>query len=135
MVDAQFLQSRRFTVEEIARIFRCPPPAIGDLTHGTYSNVSELGSWLVKYTLRPWMIRIEQAMRLALLSADGQRTHMIEHNAEDLLRGDQKTRHEAYASARQWGWMSQNEIRQRENLSPIPDGDEYLQPLNMESQL
>lgn len=130
MEDAQFIASRKLNLEEIARIFRVPPPAIGLLDNATYSNVTEQGRWLVTHCLRPWLVRIEQAMNMALLTDPA---HFIEHNFEGLLRGSQSERFEAYATARQWGFMSQNEIRRKENLSPIDGGDKYLNPLNMDS--
>ncbi|MCP5415244.1 MAG: phage portal protein, partial [Chromatiaceae bacterium] len=82
--------------------------------------------------LRPWLVRIEQAMNAALLSEDGKRSHLIEHNAEGLLRGDIKTRYEAYRIGREWGWLSPNEIRSLENLGGIEHGDTYRQPMNSE---
>ena len=87
---------------------------------------------LLTHTLRPWLVRIEQAMNSALLVRNGRL--FIEHNFEGLLRGNQTERFEAYATARQWGWLSANEIRQKENLNPIADGDRYMEPLNMEAQ-
>ncbi len=131
MEDAQFIESRKLNQEEIARIFRVPPPAIGILTDATYSNVTELGVWLLKYTLRPWMVRIEQAINSSLLPAGS--PLFVEHNAEGLLRGSLKERAEAYQSARQSGWMSANEIRRKENLPPVEGGDKFLEPLNMQN--
>ena len=130
--DAEFVESRKLTLDDIARIFRVPPPAIGILGDATYSNISEQGRWLVMYTLRPWMVRIEKAMNMCLLTENGRRTHFIEHNPDALLRGSLKERYEAYRIGREWGWMSANEIRQKENESPIgPEGDRYLEPMNM----
>ncbi|MEW8684066.1 MAG: phage portal protein [Candidatus Thiodiazotropha endolucinida] len=131
--DAQFVESRKLTLEDIARIYRVPPPAIGILHDATYSNITEQSRSLVKHTLRPWMVRIEQAMNMALLSVDGQRTHTIEHNAEGLLRGAIKERYEAYRIGREWGWLNANEIRQKENMGGIgSDGDTFRQPMNTE---
>lgn len=132
--DAEFIESRRLTMEDIARIFRVPPPFIGILADATYSNITEQGLWLVKHCLRPWMVRIERAMVVQLLSTEARRTHVLEHNAEGLLRGSTTERFEAYRIAREWGWMSQNEIREKENLAPIEGGDRYLEPLNMQGQ-
>lgn len=131
--DAQFVESRRLTLEDIFRIFRVPPPAAGDLSRATYSNISELSRWLVVHTLRPWCVRLEQSFTLQLLSEDGQRTHFIEHNAEGLLRGDTRERFESYRIGREMGWLSANEIRQRENLNRIDGGDEYLHPAGREA--
>jgi HK97 family phage portal protein len=122
MLDAQFVESRKLTLEDVARIYRVPPPAIGILDRATYSNISEQSRSLVMHTLRPWLVRIEQAMNAALLTVDGRRSHFIEHNAEGLLRGTQKDRYEAYQIGREWGWLNVNEIRRRENLSNIGSG-------------
>lgn len=131
--DAQFVESRRLTLEDIFRIFRVPPPAAGDLSRATYSNISELSRWLVVHTLRPWCVRLEQSFTLQLLSEDGRQTHFIEHNAEGLLRGDTRERFESYKIGREMGWLSANEIRQRENLNRIEGGDEYLRPATKEA--
>lgn len=131
--DAQFVDSRQMNLEEIARIFRVPPPAIGILKEATYSNITEQSRSLVMHTLRPWMVRIEQAMNASLLTPAGRRTHFIEHNAEGLLRGNQKERYESYRIAREWGWLNVNEIRSKENMGGIgPEGDTYRQPMNSE---
>ena len=130
--DAQFVESRKLTLEDVARIYRVPPPAIGILDKATYSNITEQSRHLVIHCPRPWLVRIEQAMNAALLSDDGKRTHVIEHNAEGLLRGDIKTRYEAYRIGREWGWLSPNEIRSLENLGGIEHGDTYRQPMNSE---
>ncbi|MFQ5509483.1 MAG: phage portal protein [Leptospirillia bacterium] len=131
--DAEFVESRKLTLEDIARIFRVPPPAIGILDRATYSNVTEQSRALVMYTLRPWLVRIEQAMNGSLLTTEGHRSHFIEHNAEGLLRGNQKERFEAYRIGREWGWMSTNEIRRVENMGAIgSEGDTYRQPMNTE---
>ena len=132
-VDAQFVESRKLTLEDIARIYRIPPPSIGMLDNATYSNINEQARALVKHTLRPWMVRIEQAMNSSLLSDDTKHTHFIEHNAEGLLRGSIKERYEAYRIGKEWGWLNSNEIRSNENMSTLGvDGDIYRQPMNSE---
>lgn len=131
MADAEFVAAKKISIDEVARIFRVPPPAIGILSDATYSNITEQARSLVMYTLRPWMVRIEQAMNASLLTDVTRRTHTIEHNAEGLLRGNQQERFESYRIASEWGWMNVNEIRQKENMSTIGDaGDIYRQPLN-----
>lgn len=131
--DAQFIESKKLTLEDIARIYRIPPPAIGILDNATYSNITEQSRSLVMHTLRPWLVRIEQAMNLSLLSDDDKRTHFIEHNAEGLLRGSIKERYEAYRIAREWGWLNVNEIRGQENMGGIGvNGNTYRQPMNSE---
>ena len=125
--DAQFLETRKFQVTEIARAFRVPPHLIGDLEKATYSNIEQQSLEFVQHTLRPWLVRWEQELTRKLLG-DG---YFAEFAVEGLLRGDIKSRYEAYAVGRQWGWLSANDVRELENLSAIEDGDEYLVPLNM----
>lgn len=132
--DAQMLEMRKFNVEEIARIFRVPPHMIGDLDHATFSNIEHQSLEFVKYTLGPWMARWEQAMDRSLLNETEKEDHYIEFNAEGLLRGDLQSRNNAYAVARQNGWMSANDIRSKEGMDLIPaelGGDRYLCNGNM----
>lgn len=129
--DAQFLESRRFQTEEIARWFRVPPHMIGDLERATFSNIEEQGLQFVVYSLMGRLKRWEQAIARSLIVRDD--IYYAEHNVDGLLRGDIKSRYEAYAIARNWGWMNTDEIRARENMNPLPNGEGqvYLQPLNM----
>ena len=132
--DAQMLEMRRFSVEEIARIFRVPPHMIGDLERATFSNIEHQSLEFVKYTLGPWMARWEQAMDRRLLNEIEKKDHYIQFNAEGLLRGDLQSRNNAYAVARQNGWMSANDIRRKEGMDLIPaelGGDRYLCNGNM----
>jgi len=132
--DAQLIEARKFQIEDIARIFRVPPHMIGDLEHATYSNIEHQSLEFVKYTLGPWMVRWEQAMDRALLNDAEKRDRYILFNAEGLLRGDLQSRNNAYAVARQNGWMSANDIRRKEGLDLIPEelgGDRYLCNGNM----
>ena len=129
--DAEYIETRRLTLDDIARIYRVPPPMIGILRDATYSNITEQSRMLVSHCLRPWFVRIEQAMNESLLTDAGRQTHFIEHNAEGLLRGDTKSRYEAYRIGREWGWLSPNDIRARENMGSLgADGDSYREPLN-----
>lgn len=129
--NAQFLETRKFQVTDIARIFRVPPHMIGDLDKATFSNIEMQSLEFVIYNLTPWLVKWEQAITRDLLSeADGM-TYFAEFKVEALLRGDIKSRYGAYAVARMWGWLSVNEIRQFENMNTIEDGDIYLQPMNM----
>lgn len=127
--DAQFLQTRKFQLEEIARIFRVPLHLIQDLEHATFSNIEHQSIDFVVHTIRPWVVRWEQALNWKLFGTSTK--FFAEFNVDGLLRGDIKSRYEAYAIARQWGFMSVNEIRSLENLNKVPNGDIYLQPLNM----
>lgn len=126
--DAQFLQTREFQIEEIARWFNLPPHMLKDLRRGTYANVEHQAIEFLRYSLLPWLRRIESQIGLQLL--DGTDLY-AEHLIEGLLRGDTESRYRAYAIARQWGWLSANDVRRLENLDPVPGGDAYLVPLNM----
>lgn len=131
--DAQFLETRKFQVTEIARIFRVPPHMIGEVdgstSWGTGIDSQEQG--YVNHTLRPWSTRIEQSLNSGLLPKKDQSTRYYEHLMDALLRGDIATRSQAYVSAITTGWMSRNEARERENMNPRKGLDEILQPLNM----
>jgi HK97 family phage portal protein len=131
--DAQFLETRKFQVGEIARIFRVPPHMIGDVdsttSWGTGIDSQEQG--YVNHTLRPWAIRIEQTVNTQILLKQDQGTHYYEHLMDALLRGDIQTRSAAYVNAITNGWMSRNEVREKENMNPRKGLDAMLQPLNM----
>jgi HK97 family phage portal protein len=125
---AQFLQTRNAIAVEVAQIWRVPPHKIGILDRATFSNIEQQALEFVTDTLLPWIVLWEQAIKRDLILAPG---YFAEFNVAGLLRGDLKTRYEAYAVARNWGWLSVNDIRRLENMNPIEDGDEYLRPLNM----
>ena len=129
--DAQFIETRKFSVTDVARIFRVPPHMIGDLERSTFSNIEHQGLEFVVHTLRPWLIRWEQELNRKLLMPGEKGRYFVEHKIDGLLRGDINSRYTAYATARQWGWLSINDIRKMENLNPIEQGEDYLQPLNM----
>lgn len=129
--DAEFLESRKLTNLDICRVFGVPPSAVGITDNATYSNINEEARALVVRCLNPMARRIEQTMNSTLLGAASRRVLFIEHDMAGLLRGDLKGRYESYKIGREWGWLSQNEIRGWENMSDIDGGDEYLSPLNM----
>jgi len=130
--EAQFLETRRFQAQEVARLFRMPPHKIGLLENATFSNIEHQAIEFVTDTIRPWLIRNEQAMFRDLLSDSEQAAIYFEYLVDGLLRGDTTSRYQSYAVARQWGWLSANDIRRMENMPPIDEGgDVYLQPLNM----
>ena len=133
--DAQFLETRQFQVREIARIFRVPPHLIGDLDNATFSNIEHQGLEFVVYTLRPWLVKWEQAINQSLIPANEQSTIFAEFLVDGLLRGDIASRYTAYATGRQNGWLSANDVRELENQNPLPgaQGDVYLVPLNMQN--
>ena len=132
--EAQFLETRRFQINEIARIFRVPPHMVGDLEKSSFSNIEQQSLEFVKYTLEPWLVRWEQAMQRSLIPQDDKSKYFIKFNVDGLLRGDYQSRMQGYATARQNGWMSANDIRELENLDRIPaedGGDLYLINGNM----
>jgi HK97 family phage portal protein len=132
--QAQFLETRKFQINEIARIFRVPPHMVGDLEKSSFSNIEQQSLEFVKYTLDPWVIRWEQSIQRTLLAPDEKKTYFVKFNVEGLLRGDYASRMNGYATARQNGWMSANDIRELENLDRISTedgGDLYLINGNM----
>ncbi len=132
--QAQFLETRKFQINEIARIFRVPPHMVGDLEKSSFSNIEQQSLEFVKYTLDPWVVRWEQSIMRALFSPEEKSQYFVKFNLEGLLRGDYQSRMNGYAIARQNGWMSANDIRELENLNRIPTedgGDLYLINGNM----
>lgn len=129
--DAQFLETRQFQKSEIASIFRVPPHMIGDLTRSTNNNIEHQSLEFLTHTLGPWITCFEQAVTRDLIPESEQEDLLAEFLADAMLRGDIKTRYAAYAAGRQWGFLSANDIRRKENMNPIEDGDEYLTPVNM----
>ena len=132
--QAQFLETRKFQINEIARIFRVPPHMVGDLEKSSFSNIEQQSLEFVKYTLDPWVVRWEQSLSRALFTPEEKKQYFFKFNVEGLLRGDYQSRMNGYATARQNGWMSANDIRELENLDRIPaeeGGDLYLINGNM----
>ncbi len=132
--EAQFLETRKFQVEEICRIFRVPPHLVCNLDRATFSNIEHSSIDFAVHTIRPWLVRIEQAMNRALFSDQERGRFYVQFNIDGLMRGDYKSRMEGYAIARQNGWMSSNDIRELENLNPLSDedgGNAYLCNGNM----
>jgi len=126
--EAQFLETRKFQVDEICRIFRVPPHLVGNLEHATFSNIEHQSIDFAVHTIRPWLVRIEQSMNRALFTDREKGVYYVQFNIDGLMRGDYKSRMEGYAIARQNGWMSANDIRALENQNPIPaeDGGDAL---------
>ena len=132
--QAQFLETRKFQINEIARIFRVPPHMVGDLEKSSFSNIEQQSLEFVKYTLDLWVARWEQAIVRSLFSTDEKTQYFVKFNVDGLLRGDYQSRMNGYAIGRQNGWMSANDIRELENLDRIPEeegGDLYLINGNM----
>ena len=127
--EAQFLETRKFQINEIARLYRIPPHMVGDLDKSSFSNIEQQSLEFVKYTLDPWVIRWEQSLQKALLLPGEKGKYFIKLNVDGLLRGDYASRMEGYLAARNGGWMSANDIREMEDMNPISDeegGNLYL---------
>ena len=124
--QSQFLQTRKFQINEIARIFRIPPHMIGDLEKSSFSNIEQQSLEFVKYTLTPWLSRWEAAMKKTLLSPSEKKDYFFKLNVEGLLRGDYKTRMEGYSIGIQNGFLSPNDVRELEDMNPIEHGDIYV---------
>lgn len=129
--NAQFLETRKFQTSEIARFLHIPPHMIGDLEKATYSNIEHQGIEFTVYTMGPWFARWEQTVNRKLLSLADRQEYFAEFLVAGLLRGDMKSRYDSYAIGRQWGWLSANDIREKENENPVKGGDDYYMPLNM----
>ena len=121
--DAQFIEQQAFAVEEIARIFRCPPTIIGAQRDATYSASVALAQHFVTYGLRRHLVAWEQAIHRQLMTERTRRDHFVEHALDGLLRGDPKTRADMYHLGLADGWLAVNEVRRLENLPPVPGGD------------
>lgn len=127
--EAQFIETRKFQINEIARLYRIPPHMVGDLDKSSFSNIEQQSLEFVKYTLDPWVIRWEQSLQRSLLLPGEKGKYFIKLNVDGLLRGDYQSRMNGYAVGRQNGWFSANDIREMENMNPIPDeegGNLYL---------
>lgn len=131
--ESQFLETKQFTVAEICRWFRMPPHKVADTTRAQgWSTIEQTNIDYVTDTLMPWMVRWEQAINSSLLRYEEKEDgYYVKHIADALLRGDTSSRYNAYAIGRQWGWLSVNDIRSKEDMNPIDGGDKYLTPLNM----
>lgn len=132
--EAQFLQTRKFQINEIARLYRIPPHMVGDLEKSSFSNIEQQSLEFVKYTLDPWVVRLEQAFKRSLFLPEEKKRYLIKFNVDGLLRGDYQSRMNGYAIARQNGWLSPNDIRELEDLNLLSDeegGNLYLINGNM----
>lgn len=131
--DAQFLETRKFQIEEIARIYRVPLHMIQNLDRATFSNIEQQSLEFVIHTIRPWLVRWEQSLTWKLLTPSERKAYLVEFLVDGLLRGDIKSRYEAYSIAKQNGWMNSDDIRELENQNPLKGGQGqiYYVPLNM----
>lgn len=132
--QAQFLETRKFQINEIARIFRVPPHMVADLDKSSFSNIEQQSLEFVKYTLDPWVVRWEQSLQQSLFLPSEKTSMFIKFNVDGLLRGDYQSRMNGYSVGRQNGWMSANDIRELEDMNRISaeeGGDLYLINGNM----
>ena len=131
--DSQFLETRKFQKAEIASIFRVPLHLIQEHEKSTTwgTGIEHINLGFVQYTLRPWLVRIEQTLNRKLLHGVDRQRYYFEFLVDAMLRGDQQARAEYYTAAIQNGWMSRNEVRQLENRNPVEGGDDFLVPMNM----
>lgn len=129
--DAQFLDSKRFTERKIHGCFRVPAHLVNDLERATFNNIEQMGIDFLQHSMMPHFVRWEQAISTQLLGEREQEKYFAEFLIDGLQRADILSRHRSYAIGRQWGWLSVNDIRNRENMNPVDGGDVYLQPMNM----
>ncbi len=129
--DAQFIETRKFQISEIARFFHIPPHMIGDLDKATFSNIEHQTIEFIVYTMRPWLVRWEQMIGRKLMVPKDRQQYFAEFLIEGLLRGDSAARSQFYNQMFMVGAFSPNDIREKENMNPIEGGDNYYIPLNM----
>ncbi len=121
--EAQFLETRKFQINEIARLYRIPPHMIGDLEKSSFSNIEQQSLEFVKYTLDPWVLRWEMSLQRSLLLPNEKKEYFIKMNVDGLLRGDYQSRMNGYAVGLQNGFLSPNDVRLLEDMNPIPEED------------
>lgn len=131
--EAQLLELRQFQLLDVIRYLKIPPIYAGDWSRATWSNSAESDRYLAKHTLRPYLGRIEQELNRKLFTMREQVSYYTKIELDSLLRGDQNSRYSSYAVGRQWGWLSANDVRELEDMSPIDGGDIYLSPSNMQA--
>jgi len=131
--DAQFLETRKFQITDVARWFRVPPHKLADLERATFSNIEEQNIDFVQDTVVPWALRWEEEADAKLIGAQSRNRLFTKFNINSLLRGSIEKRFNAYAIGRQWGWLSANDVRTLEDMNPLPndEGNVYLSPSNM----
>jgi HK97 family phage portal protein len=129
--QAQLVEARRMSVADMSRLYGIPLSMLSESAGESYKSIEQQSLNYVIFGLMPWLKRWESAMRRDLLLPSERKKYFIEFNVAGLIRGDLKTRYEAYALGRQWGWLCVNDIRRLENLPPVEGGNTYLEPLNM----
>lgn len=132
LTDAQFIESKRFQIEDICRFYRVPLHLVQDLSRATNNNIEHQSLEFIMYTMLPWFKSWEENLSMQLLTIEDRKaSRYFEFKIDALLRGDALSRAQSYATGRQWGWLSVNDIRRLENMDSIPNGDIYLTPANM----
>ena len=131
--DAQFLLTRHFQASEVCKWFNLPPHKLAELERATFSNIEFSAIEFLTDCLRPWLVTWEQELNRKVIRPLERTQQFTEHLVDGLLRGDQASRYAAYAVGRQWGWLSADDVRERENMNPLGDGSGqlYLVPMNM----
>ncbi|MFZ3132663.1 MAG: phage portal protein [Desulfosporosinus sp.] len=130
--DAQLIENKRFQIEDVARIYRVPMHLIQELSRSTNNNIEKQSLEFIIYTMLPWFKRWEEAINMQLLVPRERREgYYLEFNVNSLLRGDIKSRYEAYAMGIQWGILCINDCLKLENMNSVEGGDRRIQPLNM----
>lgn len=131
--QAQFLESRGFNAREIAsRIFKVPPHMIGDMEAGaSFASIEQQNISFWQNTIKPWVVKIEQALNMKLLLEAEKDEYYIEFEIEGLLRGDLESQDKSFATGVDKGWYSINNVLQKKNLPPVEGGDTHYRPLNM----
>lgn len=129
--ESQLVEQRTFQIAEVCRLFRMPPHKLQELSRATFSNIEHLNIQYFTETLRPWLVRWEQAITRCLIPVKDRKTIFAEHSIEGLLRGDFKTQSEGFAKYLEKGVVSINEVRALLNLNPVAGGDEHFIQLNM----
>ena len=132
--DAEFIASRKMTVADVSRIYRVPLHMLSELDKATFSNIEHQGIEFVVHTIRPWVTRLEKSITRDLLLPSERGRYFAKFKLEGLLRGDTKSRYEAYGLGIRDGWLNRNEVRELEDRDPVEGLDEFILPLNMAEQ-
>ena len=131
--DSQFIATRKLQIADIARFYRVPLHMLNELDKATFSNIEHQSIEFVRDTLTPWLVRIEQSIFRDLLTADERKRYYAKHSVEGVLRGDIKSRNEAFKVGIDGGWLNANEVREKSDMNRVDGLDEYRSPLNMAS--
>lgn len=129
--DSQFLEGRKFSVDDIARMFRVPPHIIGNLDRATFSNVEQMSVEFLTHCIMPWLVKFEEAIYKRLIPANDKQNFFAEFLIDRMLRGDIKTRYEAYGVGLDRGFLSINDVRRMENMNEVKFGDKYYKAVNL----